>query len=154
MTPTAFALLLAAAVLTPDERAVLDLTNRERTAAGLEKLRPHPVLTRMARSHSATMARLNQLGHDLDGKTFQDRATASVERTNLRRRPVLTSPTRSSLRLLPCRSKDSRLSLRISASLRLCGDPSSCRCRSKDFAVLRASSVSPCLRGENRCVMQ
>jgi uncharacterized protein YkwD len=77
VVPTAFALLLAAAVLTPDERAVLDLANKERTAAGLEKLTPHPVLTRMARSHSATMARLKQLGHDLDGKTFQDRAAVS-----------------------------------------------------------------------------
>jgi uncharacterized protein YkwD len=77
VTPAAFTLVLVAAVLTPDERAVLDLTNKERTAAGLEKLTPHPILTRMARSHSATMARLNQLGHDLGGKTFQDRAAAS-----------------------------------------------------------------------------
>ena len=77
MTPAALALVLAGSVLTPDERAVLDLTNAERKAAGLPALRPHPTLTRLARSHSAAMARLNELGHDVGGTTFDDRVKAS-----------------------------------------------------------------------------
>jgi uncharacterized protein YkwD len=77
VTPAALGLLLAAAVLTPDERAALDLTNKERKEAGLPALKPHPALTRMARSHSATMARLDKLGHDVGGATFEDRIKGS-----------------------------------------------------------------------------
>src|SRR5205823_6226660 len=37
----------------------------------------NPILTRMAKSHSATMAKLNKLGHDVGGRTFDDRMKAS-----------------------------------------------------------------------------
>ena len=59
--------------LSEAEQAVLDLTNAERKAAGLPDLKPSPVLMKLAREHSATMARLGQLGHELEGKTFNDR---------------------------------------------------------------------------------
>jgi uncharacterized protein YkwD len=54
--------------LSRDERAVLDLTNREREKAGLGPLQVSARLVRAARSHSANMARQGQLGHLLDGK--------------------------------------------------------------------------------------
>ena len=63
--------------LSMEEQAILDLTNRERKAAGLPALKPSPVLMKLAREHSATMARLGQLGHELDGKTFNDRLRAA-----------------------------------------------------------------------------
>ena len=77
MAPTALAFALAAAALTADEKAVLELTNRERKAAGLAALKANPTLIRLAREHSATMARLNELGHDLGGTTFVGRIKAS-----------------------------------------------------------------------------
>jgi uncharacterized protein YkwD len=59
--------------LSDDEQAILDLTNQERKTAGVPALKSSPVLMKLAREHSATMARLMQAGHDLDDKTFNDR---------------------------------------------------------------------------------
>jgi uncharacterized protein YkwD len=63
--------------LSEDEQAVVDATNKERKAAGLPELKVDPALMKMAREHSATMARLKEIGHDLGGKTFQDRIKES-----------------------------------------------------------------------------
>jgi uncharacterized protein YkwD len=56
-----------------DERALLDLTNKERLSAGLPALALSEKLTRAARAHSANMARQGQLCHILDGKGPADR---------------------------------------------------------------------------------
>jgi uncharacterized protein YkwD len=63
--------------LSADEQAVLDATNAERKAADLPLLKVNPKLMKMAREQSALMAKLDKLGHDLDGKAFRDRAKAS-----------------------------------------------------------------------------
>lgn len=63
--------------LSKDEQAVLDLTNAQRKAANLPQLTMNPTLMKMAREHSTTMASLNQLGHDLNGTTFNTRLQKS-----------------------------------------------------------------------------
>lgn len=63
--------------LSDEESAVLAATNAERKTADLPPLTIDPILLKMARDHSATQARLDQLGHDLDGTTFQERMKAS-----------------------------------------------------------------------------
>jgi uncharacterized protein YkwD len=55
--------------LSKDEQAVLDLTNQERAKQKLEPLKPNPILFRVARDHSANMAKKRELKHDLDDKT-------------------------------------------------------------------------------------
>jgi uncharacterized protein YkwD len=64
-------------MLTPDEVAVVEATNAERKAAGLPAFKVSLAMMKLAREHSAHMARLKQLGHDLPGSTFQDRVKAS-----------------------------------------------------------------------------
>ena len=59
------------------ELMTLAETNRPRAEAGIARLAPDPTLMRLAREHAATMARLNQRGHDLDGRTFTERIAAS-----------------------------------------------------------------------------
>ena len=59
--------------LTPDERAVLELTNLERERAGLPALTADPRLCHAARQHTANMARHNVISHTLAGTTFVDR---------------------------------------------------------------------------------
>jgi uncharacterized protein (TIGR03000 family) len=59
--------------LTPDERAVLELTNIERARAGLPPLKADPRLCQAARQHTANMAQHNVLAHTLAGTTFVDR---------------------------------------------------------------------------------
>ncbi|MFO0845523.1 MAG: CAP domain-containing protein [Gemmataceae bacterium] len=85
--PSAFTAFLLALALSPaaaqqpaarftpsrDERALLELTNKERQGAGLPPLRLSEKLFRAARTHSANMARQAQLGHTLDGKAPGDR---------------------------------------------------------------------------------
>jgi uncharacterized protein YkwD len=61
----------------PEEQAIIDLTNKEREAAGLKPLKFNPKLTKAARAHSANMARQDQLAHELDGKSVADRARAA-----------------------------------------------------------------------------
>ncbi len=55
--------------LSPDEKAVVELTNKERERAGLAPLVVNMKLMRAARAHSANMARQNVLTHELDGKS-------------------------------------------------------------------------------------
>lgn len=61
------------AELSADETRVIELTNAERKKVQAAGLKPDPVLMKLARAHAATMARLDQIGHDLEGKTFSQR---------------------------------------------------------------------------------
>src|SRR5262245_13391094 len=60
-------------LLSNDEQAVVDMTNAERAKQKLPALKPNPVLFRVAREHSANMAKKGELKHELDGKTPGDR---------------------------------------------------------------------------------
>ncbi len=61
--------------LTDDEKAIVELTNKERANKDLPPLKPNPVLTKVARGHSANMAKAKQVDHILaDGKTPGTRA--------------------------------------------------------------------------------
>ncbi len=59
--------------LSPDESKIIELTNAERKKLKLPALQADPALMKLARAHSATMARLDKIGHDLEGKTFSQR---------------------------------------------------------------------------------
>lgn len=59
--------------LSPEEAKVIELSNTERKKLKLAALKPDPTLMKLARSHAAAMARLDQIGHDLEGKTFSKR---------------------------------------------------------------------------------
>lgn len=59
--------------LTPGETKLIELTNAERKKLKLPALQVDPVLLKLARAHAAMMARLDKIGHDLDGKTFSQR---------------------------------------------------------------------------------
>lgn len=65
------------AELTKAERDVVDRTNAERRKAGLTPLTVDTTLMKLAREHSAHMARLNRLSHELEGKPFGKRMQAS-----------------------------------------------------------------------------
>jgi uncharacterized protein YkwD len=55
-------------VLSKEEKRLLDLTNVEREKEKLQPLVPSPVLFKVARAHSANMARQEKMSHELDGK--------------------------------------------------------------------------------------
>jgi uncharacterized protein YkwD len=59
--------------LSDDEKTLLDLTNAERAKAKLPPLAPNPLLFRVARAHSANMAKKREMKHVLDGKNVDDR---------------------------------------------------------------------------------
>src|SRR4051794_33188951 len=63
--------------LTPEEKAVLELTNKEREKEQLPPLKPNAKLTAAARAHSLNMAKQDKLDHELDGKNPADRARAA-----------------------------------------------------------------------------
>jgi len=52
--------------LSPEEQAILNLTNDERKKADVPALKPNEKLFQAARAHSANMARQNKLSHTLD----------------------------------------------------------------------------------------
>jgi uncharacterized protein YkwD len=56
------------AALTTEEKRVLDLTNEARKKEGLPPLKANAVLSRVARAHSANMAKQGKAEHVLDGK--------------------------------------------------------------------------------------
>jgi uncharacterized protein YkwD len=60
--------------MTEDEKTILDLTNKERAKKDLPLLKPNPILCKVARAHSANMAKQDKVEHVLDGKTWGDRA--------------------------------------------------------------------------------
>jgi uncharacterized protein YkwD len=62
--------------MTDNEKALLDLTNAERAKEKLPPLAANPVLFRIARQHSANMAKKGELNHVLDGKSMADRTRA------------------------------------------------------------------------------
>jgi uncharacterized protein YkwD len=62
--------------LSAEERQVMELTNRERMARGLPALRPDPRLFLAARRYSAIMARIDRLGHAVDGSRLGSRVQA------------------------------------------------------------------------------
>ena len=61
------------AELSADEAKLIELTNAERIKLERPALKPDPVLMELARSHSASMAKLDQISHELEGKTFSQR---------------------------------------------------------------------------------
>jgi uncharacterized protein YkwD len=63
--------------LSRDEQALLELTNKERAKQKLPPLKANAVLSRVARDHSANMARKKEMNHVLDGKNPKDRVRAS-----------------------------------------------------------------------------
>src|SRR2546425_8671674 len=63
--------------LTAEEQTLIDLTNQERKKEKLPALRPNETLVKVARAHSANMARQGKMEHVLDGKTPMQRIKAS-----------------------------------------------------------------------------
>jgi uncharacterized protein YkwD len=59
--------------MSDDEAKILELTNAERKKKELTPLRPNAVLFKVAREHSANMAKQKKMDHILDGKTPFDR---------------------------------------------------------------------------------
>lgn len=56
---------------------LIDLTNQERRKQELQELTVDPLLMKMARDHSANMAKQNIMSHELNGVTFQQRLEQS-----------------------------------------------------------------------------
>lgn len=63
--------------MTKTERRLLELVNDERAKANLLALRPHPLLFKAARAHSANMAKQRKMEHILDGKRPSQRVEAA-----------------------------------------------------------------------------
>jgi uncharacterized protein YkwD len=63
--------------MTKQERRLLELVNKERVKADLPELRPHPLLFKAARGHSANMAKQRKMEHILDGKRPSQRVEAT-----------------------------------------------------------------------------
>jgi uncharacterized protein YkwD len=62
--------------LTSDEKALVRLTNAERSKEGLTALTINAKLMTAARNHSKNMARLNTMSHKLSGKGPAERVSA------------------------------------------------------------------------------
>ncbi len=60
-----------------DEKALVELLNRERARHKLAVLKVNPLLCRAARAHSENMARQEKMAHVLDGKRPGDRVAAA-----------------------------------------------------------------------------
>ncbi len=54
--------------LSPEEALAIELTTEARKEAKRKPYKVSPLLTKLAREHSANMAKQNKLGHVLDGK--------------------------------------------------------------------------------------
>ncbi len=63
--------------MTKEERRLMELVNKERARANLPELRPHPLLFKAARGHSANMAKQEKMEHVLDGKRPAQRVEAA-----------------------------------------------------------------------------
>lgn len=59
--------------ISAEESKLVELTNTERKKQNLHALHADPTLMKLAREHVSTMARLDQIAHELDGKTFSQR---------------------------------------------------------------------------------
>jgi uncharacterized protein YkwD len=62
--------------MTDEEKQVLEMTNAERAKKDLPPLKANPTLIKVARLHSANMAKQGIMSHFLDGKSPAQRATA------------------------------------------------------------------------------
>jgi uncharacterized protein YkwD len=60
--------------LTADEQTLVDLLNKARAREKLPALEVSPLLTKIARAHSANMAKQGKMAHMLDGKGVAQRA--------------------------------------------------------------------------------
>ncbi len=65
----------AKAKLAPDEKALVDLLNKERKKEKLPELTVNAALCQAARRHSENMAKQEKMSHQLDGKGVGDRVT-------------------------------------------------------------------------------
>ena len=63
--------------MTKDEKMLLELLNKERTKKELPPLQPNPLLFKVARAHSANMAKQEKMEHVLDGKNPGQRVLAA-----------------------------------------------------------------------------
>jgi uncharacterized protein YkwD len=59
--------------MSKEEKELLDLTNQERKKNKLLPLKPSPLLFKIARAHSANMAKQEKMSHELDGKKSAQR---------------------------------------------------------------------------------
>jgi uncharacterized protein YkwD len=59
--------------LSKEEKKLLELTNKEREKEKLPPLKPNPLLFKIARAHSANMAKHGKMAHELDDKNPVDR---------------------------------------------------------------------------------
>ncbi len=62
--------------ISPDEQALIDLTNKERAKERLAPLKPNAKLFKAARDHAKNMADQDMMLHDFDGKGTQERLDA------------------------------------------------------------------------------
>ncbi len=62
---------------TAEEKSLVELTNKERAKENLPLLKINPVLSRVARAHSANMAKTGMFEHVLEGKTPSDRVKSA-----------------------------------------------------------------------------
>ncbi len=63
--------------MTTELNLISELTNAQRTHAGLPPLVVDPTLMQLAAEHCTTMARLNQLSHSIQGRSFSIRLQES-----------------------------------------------------------------------------
>jgi uncharacterized protein YkwD len=63
--------------MTDEEKLLLEMTNAERAKHKLPPLTPNATLFKVARAHSANMARQEKMEHILDGKTPSQRTLAA-----------------------------------------------------------------------------
>jgi uncharacterized protein YkwD len=59
--------------LTEEEQTIFDLTNKAREQEKLPPLKVNAVLVKVARAHSANMAKQEKMAHELDGKNPSQR---------------------------------------------------------------------------------
>lgn len=63
--------------MTKDEKTLVEAINKERAKKKLPDLRPNALLFKVARAHSANMAKQGKMEHVLDGKDPGDRVLAA-----------------------------------------------------------------------------
>jgi uncharacterized protein YkwD len=63
--------------LTADEKALVELVNKDRAKQKIGPVKVNPVLCRVARVHSENMAKQEKMAHVLDGKRVPQRVAAA-----------------------------------------------------------------------------
>ncbi|HWZ42463.1 MAG TPA: CAP domain-containing protein [Candidatus Saccharimonadales bacterium] len=88
------AMAAAQAALAPDQRKFLDLVNREREAAGLQKFLWDPHLAESARAHALLLVKHEELSHQFPGEPeLTSRVAATGLRFNAAAENVAFAPT-------------------------------------------------------------